>query len=163
MKMLNAQEKKAIEGIKDGKTKRGAIMQAYNCKNVQVADVIGQRVFKRQRVLEELQLLREQERKQLLPKALKRMDEILDAKPDKPPSWDIIQKVAQGVVTRSYENEEEKSELQLFLGGIINVSKLKDLMKTGNEIKEAEVIEEVKEDRSIKAENREEEGRVKEG
>lgn len=109
MKTLTAKEKKAIEGLKSGKTKRQAVFEAYNCKNLAVADKIGQKLFKKEKVVKELQIWREKEREELLPKAMKKVDEILSANPDKAPSWDIISKTGLRIIDRNLDQKEGKT------------------------------------------------------
>jgi hypothetical protein len=124
MKTLTPKEKKAIEGIKQGKTKRQAINEAYNCKNLKVADVIGQKVFKKEKVIQELELLRERERRELLPKAMDKINEILSSVPEKSPSWDVINKASQKVLDRAFTDKSTKEdEIKKFSNQFIKIDK----------------------------------------
>lgn len=131
MKRLTHKEKKAIQGILQGKSKRRAIMDAYDCKSISTADSLGQEVFKKDKVLNELKVWEEKERRDLLPKAIKKIEEILDSRPQKPPSWDIIQKASNNVINRTMGKEEDNATFELgakfieerILRRIINVPK----------------------------------------
>lgn len=144
-KGLTPQEKKAVEGIVLGKTKRQAIQEAYNCKNLKVVDEMGQKVFKRERVIDELDFYRSKEREQLLPKATERINEILSLAPPNKPNWETVRKTSEGVINRAVpKNESLKIEQFNFIGRFINLNKLKELYPglSPTRQKEIEVIEE---------------------
>ena len=143
-KGLTPQEQKAVAGLMLGKTKKQAIKDAYNCKNMKVAETIGTRVFKRQRVMEELEACRNRERDILLPLAVQRIEEILRSQPKNKPNWETIRKASSEVVGRN--TDEKTGGLTLnqynFLSRFYNLKALgKSAPKTNKET-EPIVIEE---------------------
>lgn len=142
MKPLTIKEKKAIEGIMAGKSKRRAIKDAYDCKSLAVADVIGQKVFKREKVIKELQVWREKE-KDLIPKSYKVIDNILSTEPKGNPTWDVLRKTAENNILRVKQDEavNKTTTLNFYSRFIKSPNKIKELTSKSIEI--------VQEDNSI--------------
>lgn len=124
-KQLTPKEKKAIEGIIAGETKRKSIMQAYACKSPEVADVIGQRVFKRERVIAKLQEYKEAEI-DLVPKAIETLKAILDAPvKDVEASYDTKRKAAEGILLRNMDKGKgEKAPAIQFIDKYLNLQEM---------------------------------------
>ena len=106
MKTLTPKEKKAIANLKSGKSKRQSIMEAYDCKNLMTADKIGQKVFKKEKVVKELQLWRDREREELLPLAYQKRKDILSSNISKKVSDDVIRKTAKEVFDESLSTKD---------------------------------------------------------
>lgn len=79
MKTLSAKEKKAIEGIMMGLNKRRAVYRAYDCKTLFSADIIAQKLFKKEKVIRKLDELTRKVEDTLIPKAQRNIERILDA------------------------------------------------------------------------------------
>lgn len=109
MKTLTTKEKKAAEGILAGKTIRQAIMEAYSCKSLVVADALGQQVFKRKKLIDYLQIYRDSH-KELIPKALAVLDNILETTAKGEVTWDVQRKTAEDILRRAFE-EEDKTKI----------------------------------------------------
>ena len=123
MKPLTPKERKAVELLLAGKSKRQAIAGAYNVKSVRVADVIAQQVFKRDRVINSLQVFYNKQA-ELVPKALKVIENILDNTPEDKLKWDTQGKTALALLERISKAEETNAERgKSFLKQIIDVEK----------------------------------------
>ena len=134
-KTLTKKEKGAIQGVLEGKSRTRAVQDNYNVKKYHTAGVMANKIFNRNIVKRELNILEGKIRAELAPKAVKVIENILDKEPENKLSWDTKRRTAESVLEKSGLSKEKDTKRVELIQQFIQRFEKKEKSGANNKVK----------------------------